>query len=168
MEKKLFTACYPVVEGQVLLGRKKRSFAAGKWNGFGGKPEAEDCTIFDTAHRELEEEAGITCPWMRLIGLLTFRFQDGSPYKDVVMFRSDGIVGAPQETDEMRPQWFDMDVLPFDDMLEGDRDWFPLFRARQPFIVSYVCSEPDVVVSYRVRAATIVEVEALLPPPFFP
>lgn len=51
--------CFPVdAQGRVLLGRKKRGFGAGKWNGFGGKIEAGE-TIRQCAVRELREEAGL-------------------------------------------------------------------------------------------------------------
>lgn len=42
----------------VLLGLKKRGFGTGKWNGFGGKVEANE-NIRQAAVREMKEEAGI-------------------------------------------------------------------------------------------------------------
>ena len=35
--RKLFTLCFVLREGEILLGLKKRGFGAGRWNGFGGK-----------------------------------------------------------------------------------------------------------------------------------
>jgi len=35
------TLCLLIKEGEVLLGMKKRGFATGKWNGFGGKIDEE-------------------------------------------------------------------------------------------------------------------------------
>ena len=39
---------------EVLLGRKKRGWMTGIWNGFGGKKEAHE-TVSEAAVRELEE-----------------------------------------------------------------------------------------------------------------
>jgi hypothetical protein len=40
--EKHYTLLFARRPGQVLLGMKKRGFGAGKWNGFGGKIEAEE------------------------------------------------------------------------------------------------------------------------------
>ena len=55
---KIVTLCLLISDGQVLLGMKKKSFGAGKWNGFGGKVE-EGETVEAAAIREMEEESGI-------------------------------------------------------------------------------------------------------------
>ena len=39
------TLCFPVKDGKVLLAMKRRGFAAGKWNGAGGKVSPEDKNI---------------------------------------------------------------------------------------------------------------------------
>ena len=38
---------------------KKRGFGANRWNGVGGKMEANDTTIEETAKRETQEEIGV-------------------------------------------------------------------------------------------------------------
>ncbi len=45
----------------------------------------------------------------------------------------------PAESDEMKPQWFDLDKIPYTEMWEDDTQWLPLilrdkkFRARFDF-----------------------------------
>ena len=51
-------------ERQLLLGRKKRGFGEGKWNGFGGKLEPGE-TVEEAAVRELQEESGVTATQLR-------------------------------------------------------------------------------------------------------
>ena len=43
----------------LLLGLKKRGFGAGKWNGFGGKPESGE-SVRAAAIREMHEESGLS------------------------------------------------------------------------------------------------------------
>ncbi len=47
-----------VREGEILLARKLKKIGAGKWNGYGGKPEPGDATLEETAVREMKEEGG--------------------------------------------------------------------------------------------------------------
>lgn len=48
--KKVLTLIFVLKPGQVLLGYKKRGFAEGRWNGFGGKVEPGE-TIVQGAKR---------------------------------------------------------------------------------------------------------------------
>lgn len=108
-------------KSQILLWMKKRWFGEGKWNGFGGK-NVEWETIIQTALRELYEEAGVirTSEQVEKIGILHF-FRETKPEwnQDVHIFRGiyDGVFA---ETEEMRPQRFDTDNLPYNDMREDD------------------------------------------------
>src|SRR5437773_2238307 len=103
--KKLLTLCMVYNHNSVLLGMKKRGIGEGKWNGFGGKVH-EGETIEAAAHRELQEEAGITSTAMEKIGELDFVWEH-KPEEvwEVTVFKTDVYEGTPVETDEMRPQW---------------------------------------------------------------
>lgn len=126
--KKILTLCLLQRSGEVLLGMKKRGFGMGKWNGFGGKVEPGE-TIEDAARREVLEECGITVRSLRERGVMTFTF-DTEPFAmEVHVFSSDDFSGEAAETDEMRPQWFSHDAIPFDAMWADDRHWFPIFFA---------------------------------------
>lgn len=101
---------------------KKRGFGEGKWNGAGGKVEATE-TVTEAAIRELQEETGIEISRekMEARGVLHFHFSSKPEWdQDVNIFVSQGYTGGFKETEEMRPEWFDTDKIPFDTMWEDD------------------------------------------------
>ena len=114
-------------ENQILLAMKKRGFGEGKWNGAGGKVEDQEA-IIEAASRELLEETGIEIApeMMKARGILHFHFV-GKPEwdQDVNIFVSHGYVGGFEETEEMKPEWFDTDKIPYDTMWEDDIYWLP-------------------------------------------
>lgn len=117
------TIVFPVKDTQVLLGMKKRGFGAGWWNGFGGKLD-EGETYEDSAKRETEEEVCIKVSDLRLVARLLFYFNDELEFGNLV-FITENYEGEPTETEEMRPEWFDISKLPFDKMWPGDEAWIP-------------------------------------------
>ncbi|CAK5272132.1 unnamed protein product, partial [Mycena citricolor] len=118
-------------EENVLLGYKKRGLGVNKYNGFGGKVEPGE-TVAGAAVRELQEEAGIAAPLVR-VGTLIFVVPD-QKWMQIDVFRADEYSGDITESEEMRPQWFSQSNLPFDDMWAADRYWFPLLVSGQHFI----------------------------------
>ena len=142
--KKVLTLCL-ILDGQnILLGMKKRGFGAGRWNGFGGKV-AEGETIEEAARREVREEAGVEVGELEKVGLLEFEFQGNPETLEVHVFRPDGFSGEPSESEEMRPQWFAVDEIPYDDMWPDDKLWFPLFFAGKKFKGRFLFGEADVI-----------------------
>ncbi|KAI5735453.1 hypothetical protein M8J77_018526 [Diaphorina citri] len=109
----------------ILLGMKKRGFGAGKWNGFGGKVEPGE-TILEGAKRELQEECHLKSDSLREVGLLEFEFKNDPVLLETHVFTSDQFEGQPTETEEMRPQWFTVDSIPYDQMWLDDKYWLPL------------------------------------------
>jgi 8-oxo-dGTP diphosphatase/2-hydroxy-dATP diphosphatase len=107
---------------EVLLGMKKRGFGAGRWNGFGGKVDPGE-SFEDAAMRELEEESGIRAHVIIRRGFLVFYLEDRNMYMKVHVFESWNFDGDGEETEEMRPQWFAEDRLPFSQMWPDDRFW---------------------------------------------
>jgi len=49
-KSKLYTLAFIRNGNNILLGMKKRGFGAGRWNGFGGKVDADE-TILQAAKR---------------------------------------------------------------------------------------------------------------------
>lgn len=121
---KQLTLCVVHDEARVLLGLKKRGFGMGKWNGFGGKVAPGE-TVEDAARRELEEEARIRALDLRRRGRLTFEFESGEEDLEVHLFSATRWEGDPSESDEMRPDWFARDAVPFERMWADDRHWLP-------------------------------------------
>lgn len=120
--------CFLIKDGQVLLGMKKRGFGAGKWNGFGGKVQ-EGEEVKEGMARELKEEAGVDVALEDLkdAGTITFNFKDNDEWdQQCHVFVADQWAGEPSESDEMKPAWYPMNLLPFESMWVDDPHWVPL------------------------------------------
>jgi 8-oxo-dGTP diphosphatase/2-hydroxy-dATP diphosphatase len=130
--KKLLTLCLVHQHPNVLLGLKKRGFGANRWNGFGGKVQ-EGETIEEAARREVMEEVGLVLKDLELKGILEFHVQDDPDFLEVHLFRSENFEGEPQESEEMLPQWFHHEQLPFQNMWPDDQYWIPLFLEGKKF-----------------------------------
>lgn len=130
------TLCYVFRPGEggrrlVLLGRKKRGFGAGMIMGLGGKagPGESDAAC---AVREAGEEAGIAVD----PGSLAWRAElcfvfPSRPELDAVVtvFFGGEWSGAPRESEEMAPEWFDAGSLPLDQMWDDEAYWLPRLLA---------------------------------------
>lgn len=121
---KILTLCIVREPERILLGMKKRGFGAGKWNGFGGKVAADE-VIEDAAKREVIEECGLVVEEMRSAGKLNFTFEGGTDVLEVNIFDVTKFSGEPTESDEMKPQWFALDAIPYSTMWPADKFWIP-------------------------------------------
>ncbi|KAM6155499.1 oxidized purine nucleoside triphosphate hydrolase [Rhynchocyon petersi] len=130
---RLYTLVLVLQPQKILLGMKKRGFGAGRWNGFGGKVE-EGETAEEGAKRELQEESGLTADKLHEVGRIIFEFEGSPERMDVRVFYTDCVQGTPTESDEMRPQWFQLDQIPFAHMWPDDSYWFPLLLQRKKFL----------------------------------
>ena len=140
-----------LTQRRILLGMKKRGFGEGKWNGFGGKVENDE-TVFDGAMRELQEECSITAENMTQAGLLAFDFPDESCDPLLVhVFKASAYTGTIAESEEMRPCWFDVNEIPFEEMWQDDILWFPHLLADRPFVGKCVFKEVHTMVSHEIR-----------------
>lgn len=113
-------------EGSVLLGKKKRGFGKGLWNGFGGKVEDGE-SILEAAHREVSEECCVQCGELEQRAIVRFTFEGEPAELEVHVFYGSDFDGDPTETEEMQPKWFRDDQMPFDEMWQDDRHWIPTF-----------------------------------------
>ena len=118
-------------DDKVLLAMKKRGFGVGKWNGIGGKVQDGE-TIEIAAAREIQEEIeGLVDPAkMENIGNIEFYFKDNPGWNQKMhIFMVKNWKGEPQESEEMKPQWFDVKDIPFDAMWPDDKHWLPMVLA---------------------------------------
>jgi len=132
LKKKLLTLCLLCQPPRILLGMKKRGFGEGRWNGFGGKVEQGEA-IADAAKREFLEEAGISVGDIDKRGVLEFFFEGSPEMLEVHVFKAEEYEGDPVESDEMKPQWFDISAIPYDKMWADDKFWFPIFLDGKKF-----------------------------------
>ena len=124
---KVCSLCLVFNGNNVLLGMKKRGFGNGKWNGFGGKVLPGE-SIEDAAIRELEEEAGIIAMAgdLNKLAEIDFIFENNPDINNhTVVFSLEKWQGEPCESEEMKPQWFEMADIPFDEMWSCDAQWIP-------------------------------------------
>jgi mutator protein MutT len=124
--KKLLTLALVQKDGKVLLGMKKRGFGMGRWNGFGGKVKIGE-SLKAAAQREVEEEVGIVPLEMEERGVLEFSFENEEKVLEVHVFRVTEYDGEPCESEEMQPQWFMEEDIPYREMWPDDAYWIPLF-----------------------------------------
>jgi 8-oxo-dGTP diphosphatase/2-hydroxy-dATP diphosphatase len=148
--KKLLTLCIIYRHPKILLGMKKRGFGAGRWNGFGGKVSSGE-TIEDAAKREVKEEAGIDIGSMEKSGILDFEFKGNLEVLRVHIFKSDDFSGEPAESEEMKPQWFNIDEIPYDEMWPDDKYWLPLLLAGKKFKGKFVFGESDIILEQKLE-----------------
>ncbi|MDD3170619.1 MAG: 8-oxo-dGTP diphosphatase [Candidatus Paceibacterota bacterium] len=148
--KKVCTLCLVVDSNKVLLGMKKRGFGEGRWNGFGGKVE-ENEEIIEGAKRELLEESGVRAKAMDLKGILEFEYLDDDKILEVHVFKVGDYEGRPMETEEMRPRWFDVHQIPFEEMWPDDLYWLPLFLKDKNFRGRFVFEDKVKIISHDLK-----------------
>lgn len=123
---KILTLAYLVTPQSVCLALKKRGFGEGNWNGYGGKVE-EGESIEAATVREIKEESEVLVNEddLEKVALVDFIFEDGKHLRVHTYFVRTWI-GEPAETEEMKPEWFSFDAIPYEKMWADDAHWFPL------------------------------------------
>jgi mutator protein MutT len=141
-------------DNQILLAMKKRGFGINKWNGVGGKLD-EGETREQAAVRECQEEIDVTPRNMTLVGEIDFRdLPDVHHYCHV--YTATEWEGEPTETEEMRPEWFDLDKIPYKSMWPDDELWLPKLLEDKLFTAEIIINPDDTV-----QKCEIAEVESL-------
>lgn len=147
INKKILTLCIIQRNDKVLLGMKKRGFGQGRWNGFGGKVK-EGESIIDAMNRELFEEVGINTQDFQQLGILDFSWKEKSEILRVHIFKAGDFTGEPEESEEMKPEWFHINEIPFQEMWQDDKYWFPLFLENKKFQGKFLFDDADNILDY--------------------
>ena len=134
------TILFPVVRGpdgrvaRVLLAMKKRGFGAGWYNGAGGKLEAGE-SYEDAAVRETSEEIGIRPRGLVQLMEVRFVFPHRPDWDQLTrVYLCDAWDGDPVESDEMKPEWFDVADVPYAKMWPSDDQWVPRVLAGEKLV----------------------------------
>lgn len=112
------TLCFFIRDNQVLLAQKKRGFGQGWWDGYGGKIHGDE-TVEQALIREISEEAGVSVKEsdLELVAKLNFYFHDKPEWNQQThVYITSVWDGEPQETEEMKPQWFEKTQVPYSEM----------------------------------------------------
>ena len=150
MNKKITTLLMIHDDQKILLGLKKRGFAEGRWNGFGGKVNpGED--IGSAAMREVGEEIGVKPLDMKKRGVFTFEFEGNPELLEMHLFSATKFEGEPSEGEEMKPRWYKFDEIPFDKMWPDDRYWFPLLFAGKNFNAYFKFRGHDEILEHKIE-----------------
>ena len=147
------TLTYLIDGKDVLLIEKKRGHGAGNFNGPGGKLEDGE-TPEEAAVREFREETKVEVENLEKVAELKFYF-GGDPDQHVHVFMTEEYSGNSEETEEARPEWFQIEDIPYEAMWPDDEVWMPKMFDGQKFeavfrftedgseIKDYEFSEPD-------------------------
>ena len=132
--KKVYTLVLVKKDNNTLLGMKKRGFGEGKWNGFGGKVETGE-TNAEGAAREVKEECGldVDAEELEYTAMIAFEFKGDTAKLEMHVFQTKSFSSEIIETDEMRPQWFDEETVPFDEMWVDASRWYQLMFRNKKF-----------------------------------
>jgi len=113
-----------VKDKRVLLIKKKRGFGAGKLNAPGGRLEHGE-TLEQAVIRECIEEIGLRPLNLEYRGFIEFYSINSKPDWIVYIFVARNFEGRLRESEEAKPEWYELNKLPYESMWEDDRYWLP-------------------------------------------
>jgi 8-oxo-dGTP pyrophosphatase MutT (NUDIX family) len=138
-----------LTEKQILLGLKKRGWGMGKLYGIGGKPNPGE-TIPNAAKREIIEEINVIAGELEQVAVINFFFpfvsEDKKWNQQVLIYLAKDWSGEPEETEEMKPQWNDLDQIPYSEMWADNEVWLPIVLAGKKLIASFMFDENEKII----------------------
>ncbi|MCA9379788.1 NUDIX domain-containing protein [Candidatus Dojkabacteria bacterium] len=129
-------AGFMVKDGKVLLGkRKKVSNDLGKdlYAGIGGKVDGEESTD-ECLEREILEEIGVKVTKYQKFGQLKY-INPHNPQWDMEghFYLITKWSGKPEESEVIKPIWFNLDEIPRENMFSDNKYWLDLLFAGKSF-----------------------------------
>lgn len=145
------TLLFLLKNNKILLAMKKRGFGANRWNGYGGKQEGNE-TVLETAIRETQEESGVTPKNIVQVATLDFYFKNKPEWdQQVLVYTTKKWQGEPIETEEMKPQWFNLDKIPYESMWPDDPFWLPLVLSGKKIKAEFTFGENDIILDKKIN-----------------
>jgi mutator protein MutT len=147
--KTITTLCYIINDkSEVLLIMKKRGFGVGKWNGPGGKVEKDESPK-ESMIREIKEEINIQVANPKELGYIEFIWpkKEKNNQRCYIYFAKE-FSGQPKETEECLPRWFTFDAVPYEEMWDDDKYWYPDALAGRPVKKRFFFTENNKVLKY--------------------
>lgn len=145
------TLVFLLKEDQILLAMKKRGFGVGRFNGVGGKVEKGE-TPWQSAIREVKEEIGVNISGKNEVAKLNFYFPHVDLAKNfnqqVVVYLVRNWEGEPIETEEMKPEWFQISEIPFSKMWSDDQLWLPKVLGGKKIEAEFMFNENEGIKEY--------------------
>lgn len=141
---------------RILMGRKLRGFGKGKITGFGGKLEPGE-TPLQAMRREFHEESSFLLPEEDFedVGTINFEFPYHESWDFVChIFRVDSVTETPPISDELDPQWVQLDNLPKSEMWADNDFWLVLAAKGEHFKARFTyAADNEHLESYHVQLA---------------
>src|SRR6266571_4319939 len=112
------TITFLIQDNRILLGLKKKVFGKDYLLGIGGKVKKGE-TIEDGVIREMAEEVNVKPLSLEKVGVLNFYFphiENESWNQQVHVFTTELWEGEPQESEEIKPEWFKKENVPYERM----------------------------------------------------
>jgi 8-oxo-dGTP diphosphatase/2-hydroxy-dATP diphosphatase len=99
----------------------------------------------------MNEEAGINMVEPTKKGILRFEFEGSDQLLESHVFEADRYQGDIKESDEMQPQWFDIDEIPYTSMWVDDIHWLPMLLNGHCFQGYFKFSDEQNLTSHRLQ-----------------
>jgi 8-oxo-dGTP pyrophosphatase MutT (NUDIX family) len=155
--KEIHATLLLVVKGdRILLAQKKAGWRSGIFNGVGGKVEPGE-TVDAAMIRETQEEINITPTKYEKVGINYFTVVYKCEWVKMVthIYIATDYDGTPAESDEMRPQWFDMDKIPYEKMWSDDIYWLPKVLQGKKFVGHFDFDEQNNITKHSIKIVKV-------------
>ena len=126
MNKIITTLLFIIKNNKILLAEKLRGHGVGLYNGVGGKQQPDE-SLYDCLLRETQEEINVLPKNCNKVATIDFElyYKGEYTFENMNVFIATDYEGTLTQSDEMRPVWFDIDKIPYDQMFADDILWLP-------------------------------------------
>ena len=137
---------------EILLAMKKRGFGSDRYNGVGGKIEPDE-TIEQALVRECREEINVIPMHYWKVAEHDFLQVEGDePWRMYVhVYLCDEWEGEPSESEEMAPEWFKIEDIPYANMWQDDEFWLPQVLAGNKVYGEFTFDKDDKLLTHSVE-----------------